>query len=81
VDARVEVNGAPQVGEEALRFMKTIADIYIAGARTTDDWKPFNSLQGATRRYGRRRSRSIFRGGSQPDSYILGIATLLPFSK
>jgi hypothetical protein len=38
VDARVEVNGAPQVGEEALRFMKTIADIYIAGARTTNDW-------------------------------------------
>ena len=36
---RIEVNGAPQVCEEIIRFMKTIGDIYIAGAKTTDDWK------------------------------------------
>jgi hypothetical protein len=41
VDARIEVNDAPQVSEEAIRFMKTIGDIYIAGSKTTDDWKTF----------------------------------------
>jgi hypothetical protein len=41
VDARIEVDGTPQVSEEIIRFMKTIGDIYIAGSKTTDDWKAF----------------------------------------
>lgn len=41
MDARIEVNGALQIEEEIIRFMKTIGDIYIAGSKTTDDWKAF----------------------------------------
>jgi hypothetical protein len=41
VDARIEINGAQQVGEEIILLMKTIGDIYIAGSKTTDDWMAF----------------------------------------
>lgn len=43
MDARIEVNGAPQADEEIIRLMKTIGDIYISGSKTTDDWNAFKT--------------------------------------